>query len=62
MKRKILSVTLITLSSLMLILSLVGIGAIWISKNTLTEEIVSQLQAVDSGHDRSRICFCDSQV
>ena len=31
----------------MLVLSLVGI-IIWISKNTLTEEIVSQLQAVDA--------------
>jgi hypothetical protein len=47
MGRKILSIILITISSVLLVLSMVGIGAIWIKKNALTKEAVSQLQEVD---------------
>ena len=57
MKRKILSGTLITISSLMLVLSLVGIGVIWISRNPLTEKVVSQLQVVDTDMEEAQSAF-----
>ena len=48
MARKIFSGTLIILSVLLLVLSLVGIGAIWFYKEPLTREVVSRLGEVDA--------------
>lgn len=48
MARKIFSGTLITLGALLLVLSLVGVGAIWIYKEPLTHEAVSQLKEIDA--------------
>lgn len=62
MKRKILSGTLITLSSLMLLFSLIGIGAIWICKNTLTQEIVFKLEAVDGDMEEAQSAFVTARL
>jgi hypothetical protein len=48
MTRKILTGVLIGLSSIMLILSVVGIGAAWIYNEPLTRESTARLQEVDS--------------
>lgn len=48
MARKIFSGTLIILGALLLVLSLVGIGAIWFYKEPLTREAVSRLSEVDA--------------
>ena len=48
MARKIFSGTLIILGALLLVLSLVGIGAIWIYKEPLTGEAVNRLNEVDA--------------
>ncbi|HET9912611.1 MAG TPA: hypothetical protein VFQ13_12020 [Anaerolineales bacterium] len=48
MARKILSGILIALSGLFLVVSVVGIGAIWIYNEPLTREVTSQLKEVDS--------------
>ena len=48
MARKIFSGTLIILGVLLLVLSLVGIGAIWVYKEPLTGEAVNRLNEVDS--------------
>lgn len=48
MARKIFSGILIVLSVLFLVLSLVGLGAIWFYKESLTREAVSRLEEVDS--------------
>lgn len=47
MARKILAYTLIILSSLLLLASLVGIGAAWFYNEPLTHEATSQLQDID---------------
>jgi uncharacterized membrane-anchored protein YhcB (DUF1043 family) len=62
MKRKILSGTLITFSSIMLILCLVGIGVIWINKKSLTQTAVSQLQAVDKEMEQAQSAFEDAKL
>ena len=48
MARKIFSGILIVLSVLFLLLSLIGLGAIWFYKESLTREAVSRLKEVDS--------------
>ena len=48
MARKIFSGTLIILSVLLLVLSLVGMGAIWFYKEPLNREAVSRLSEVDA--------------
>lgn len=48
MARKIFSGTLITLGALLLVISLVGVGAIWVYKEPLTREAVSQLKEIDA--------------
>jgi chromosome segregation ATPase len=47
MARKILSGILIALSALFLVVSVVGIGAIWIYTEPLTREVTGQLKEVD---------------
>lgn len=47
MARKILAYTLIILSSILLLASLVGIGAAWFYNEPLTHEATSQLQDID---------------
>ena len=48
MARKILAGILIALSAIFLVLSVVGIGAIWFYKGTLTREATSRLQEIDT--------------
>jgi uncharacterized phage infection (PIP) family protein YhgE len=47
MARKILSWTLIVLSTLFLVLSLAGIGAAWIYNGPLTRKTLAQLESID---------------
>jgi chromosome segregation ATPase len=47
MARKILSGTLMTFSAIFLIVSLVGIGAVWVYNTPLTEQTTSRLQEID---------------
>jgi uncharacterized membrane-anchored protein YhcB (DUF1043 family) len=48
MYRKILSWALIVLGTLFLVLSVIGIGAIWLYRGPLTDRAVSQLQQIDT--------------
>jgi chromosome segregation ATPase len=48
MARKIVAGTLIILSAILLVLSLVGIGAVWVYKEPLTREAVSRLKGIDA--------------
>src|SRR5512133_2324765 len=48
MYRKILSWALIILGTLFLVLSIIGIGAIWFYRVPLTNRAVSQLQEIDT--------------
>jgi len=48
MARKILAYTLIVLSSLLLLASVVGIGAAWFYNKPLTDELTSQMQMIDN--------------
>jgi len=48
MARKIFSGILIILAGVLLVLSLVGIGAVWVYKEPLTREAVSRLQGIDT--------------
>src|SRR5678816_2317699 len=48
MARKIVAGTLIILSAILLVLSLVGIGAIWVYKEPLTREAISRLKEIDT--------------
>ncbi len=48
MARKILAGILIALSAIFLVLSVVGIGAIWFYKGTLTREVTSRLTEIDA--------------
>ena len=48
MSHKILAWTLIVLSSLFMLLSVVGIAAAWIYNEPLTRKVITQLQDIDS--------------
>src|ERR1044071_7267542 len=48
MAKRLLTAAIIVLSSLMLIASLVGMGAIWIYQKPLTQNILARLQCVDT--------------
>jgi predicted PurR-regulated permease PerM len=48
MARKILAGILIALSAIFLVLSLVGIGAIWFYHGRLTDEVTSRLTDIDN--------------
>ncbi len=62
MARKILSWTLIVLSVILLLLSLVGIGAIWIYKEPLTRQVVTRLQAIDAELAQAQTTLQSSQA
>ena len=62
MARKILAWTLIVLSSIFLLLSIVGIGAAWIYNEPLTRETTSQLQAIDSELSIAQTTLASSRV
>ncbi len=48
MAKRLLIAALIVLSSLMFIASLVGVGAIWIYRKPLTQNVLTRLQEVDT--------------
>jgi hypothetical protein len=48
MYRKILSWALLVLGSLLLVLSVIGIGAIWILRVPMTNRVIAQLQEIDT--------------
>jgi hypothetical protein len=60
MARKFFSGILIGLSALLLVLSLVAIGAIWVYKEPLTREAVSQLDAIDAEIDQAQLALQSS--
>lgn len=61
MARKILSGTLMTLSSILLVLSLVGIGGLWYYKEPLTDNIISKMVSVDSELSLAQSALQDAQ-
>ncbi len=62
MVRKILSWMLIVLSVILLLLSLVGIGTIWIYKEPLTRQIITRLQAIDAELAQAQTTLQSSQA
>jgi len=62
MARKILSGTLITLSSILLVLSLVGIGAAWYYNEPLTNEIVARLGEVEAELAQTQTALQDAKT
>ena len=61
MARKILSGTLIALSSIFLVASLVGIGATWYYKGPLTDETLSMMDDVDAELSLAQVALEDAQ-
>jgi chromosome segregation ATPase len=62
MVRKILASTLIILSSTFLLLSVIGIGAVWIYKGPLTRSALSQLKSIDSELSQAQTTLQSSQT
>ena len=62
MARKILSGTLIALGSLLLILSIAGIGMIWIYKQPLTQDATARLQAIDNELGQAQTDFQNARL
>lgn len=62
MARKIWSMTLMVLSTILLIASLIGVGAAWYYNNPLTEEILGRLQEIDSELTLAQSALTDAQV
>ena len=62
MARKVLSGTLIVLSSILLVLCLVGIGAVWYYNEPLTGEGVARLGEVDDELAQAQTALQDAQV
>jgi methyl-accepting chemotaxis protein len=62
MARKILSGTLIALSSILLILSMTGIGMVWIYKGPLTQEATTRLQAIDNELGQAQTAFKSARL
>jgi len=62
MARKILAWTLIVLSSIFLLLSVVGIGAAWIYNEPLTREAVAQLKNIDNELSQAQTTLQSSQT
>ena len=62
MARKILSGTLIVLSSALLVLSLAGIGATWYYNDPLTTEAVSRLSEIETELAQTQIALRDARV
>lgn len=61
MARKILSGILIALSVILLIASLVGIGAIWYYKGPVTDETLSRMDDVDAELSLAQVALGDAQ-
>lgn len=61
MLRKVLSSTLIILSSLLFILSAIGIGAAWYYNEPLTEKSTAKLTAIDDELEQAQITLVDAQ-
>jgi hypothetical protein len=61
MARKILSGTLMTLSAILLVLSLVGVGAAWYYNEPLTQETTGRLQEVDSELSKAQSALQNAQ-
>ena len=62
MARKILSGTLIAISTIMLVLSLVGIGAAWYYNEPLTNEAVARLGEVETELSRTQTALQDAKT
>lgn len=62
MGRKIWSMTLMVLSAIILVASLIGVGAAWYYNNPLTGEILSRLQEIDSELTLAQSALTDAQV
>ena len=62
MARKILAWTLLILSSIFLLLSVAGIGAVWIYKGPLTRSALSQLQGIDNELSQAQTTLQSSQT
>jgi chromosome segregation ATPase len=62
MARKILSWTLIVLSTLFLVLSLAGIGAAWIYNGPVTRKTLAQLETIDHELELAQATLKSSQV
>lgn len=62
MARKISSGVLIGLGTLMLVLSIVGIGWIWINKQPLTQDAISRLQVVDQDLAHAQTAFQSARL
>ena len=61
MARKVLSGTLIVLSSILLILSLVGIGAAWYYNEPLTKDSTTKLEAIDDELEEAQSALQNAQ-
>src|SRR6476659_7128028 len=61
MARKILSGLLIALSTIFLLLSVVGIGAIWFYKGTLTREATGRLKDIDAQLAQAQVTLQSSE-
>jgi chromosome segregation ATPase len=61
MGRKIWSMTLMVLSSLILVAGLVGIATVWYYNAPLTERITTQLQEIDSALNQAQSALTDAQ-
>jgi len=62
MVRKIIAGTLIALSSILLVLSLAGIAALWIYKGPLTEQATTRLKEIDSELTQAQTALQSAQV
>ena len=62
MARKILSGTLTALSSILLILSIAGIGMVWIYREPLTQEAAARLQAIDNELGQAQTDFQNARL
>ena len=61
MARKIIAVVLIVLSVLFLVLSVAGIGAIWIYNEPLTREVTGRLKEVDAQMAQAQATLASSE-
>jgi hypothetical protein len=62
MARKIISGTLIAFSSILLILSIAGIGLVWIYKEPLTQDSTARLQAIDNELGQAQTAFQNAKL
>ena len=61
MARKVLSGTLIVLSSILLILSLVGIGAAWYYNQPITTDTITKLETIDNELEQAQSALQNAQ-